>query len=66
MADLGDISLTVTICDKCKIVLIATKDKRQFFTEEEKNIIRHIAELTNKKIRWEQRTIKDWAHCHLE
>jgi hypothetical protein len=52
---LSDISLTVTICNKCGTILIATKDKRMNFTDNEKQIIYKITE-----------RIKEIKICHAE
>ena len=63
---LDEITLTVTICDTCHTILVATKDKRVDFTDKEKAVINRIAELAGRVVRWSRRSIPDWAHVHLE
>lgn len=62
---LDELTLTITICNTCGIPIIAAKQKRMDFTDPEKATIKKIAQLCNKKVRWERRSIPDWAHVHL-
>ena len=63
---LNEITLAITLCSTCGTILIATKQKRQDFTDAEMQTIQRIAGITNNTIRWHRRSIPDWAHCHLE
>ena len=51
----------LTICRTCDIPMIVATEHQEKFSEEEKRVIERLF----KNIRWEMRTIKDHAHCHL-
>ena len=51
----------LTICNTCGVPLIAGREHRAQFTEEEVGKIK----VMFGNVRWEQRKILDHAHCHL-
>ena len=53
----------ITICNTCGIPLICLREHRADFTNEEVDKINKL--FPNREIRWEQRSIKNHAHCHL-
>ncbi len=53
----------ITVCKTCGVPLIVAHNHREEFTPEEKELIQDM--FPEYRIRWEQRKIKDHAHCHL-
>lgn len=64
--DLDTVSLTVTFCRTDGDLLLSAREHRRDFTVEETKTISRIAEMVGGRVRWEQRSIKDHAHAHIE
>ena len=69
-----DENLRIIECNTCHIKMLVLREHRQF-TEAEKTLIECLNDVgafgegrygDHRKIRWEQRKIKDHAHCHFE
>ncbi len=55
---------TMTVCRSCNVPMVVLNEHRAEFTETEKKRIKYL--FPEKKIRWEMRSVKGHAHCHLE
>lgn len=56
--------LILCICKTCKIPMVIAGGHRPNFTTKEREVI--MEAFLGKKIRWEMRSLKDHAHCHIE
>ncbi len=57
----------LTFCRTCqgggKIPMVVSTEHKPHFSPEEKDMIKRM--LPDRKIRWQQRKIKNHAHCHI-
>lgn len=51
----------LTICKTCNVPMIVSREHKPEFSSQEKEVLSSIF----KNIRWNMRSIKDHAHCHL-
>ena len=64
LCDKGSFKFYVTFCrSHPDLPLVVSTSHKPEFSEEEKELIQKI--FHGREIRWEQRTIKNHAHCHI-
>lgn len=63
LCELKGCKYKLVTCNTCNIPMIVSVDHKPSFSEEEKKEIKRM--FPRMKIRWNQRKIKDHAHCHL-
>ena len=63
LCELGE-GLKITICRTCGVPMVVSCEHKPEFSTEERAMIERL--FYGRGIRWEMRSIKNHAHCHID